>query len=104
MSFADIILRDGKIITMDPNNRIVDAIAVKDGKKIAIEIETGRSDPIYNIRKNLDYNFDLIHCLTLNRKLKDKILFNLKVYKLKHKKIRIELLSDLLNLDELNLF
>jgi predicted amidohydrolase YtcJ len=36
MSFADIILRDGKIITMDPDHRIVDAIAVKDGKIIIV--------------------------------------------------------------------
>jgi hypothetical protein len=36
------------------NGKAVDAVAEKDGKKIAIEIETGKSDYIYNVKKDLD--------------------------------------------------
>jgi predicted amidohydrolase YtcJ len=36
MSFADLVLSEGQIITMDSSKRIVDAVAVKDGKIIAV--------------------------------------------------------------------
>jgi len=32
--------------------RSVDVVAEKDGKRIAIEVETGKSDAVYNIRKD----------------------------------------------------
>jgi hypothetical protein len=35
MEFADLVIQNGPIITMDLNNRIVEAIAVKDGNIIA---------------------------------------------------------------------
>lgn len=36
MSFADLVFQNGPIITMDKNNRVANAIAVKDGKIITI--------------------------------------------------------------------
>ena len=36
MSFADLVLQNGPVITMTPDKRVVDAIAVKDGRIIAV--------------------------------------------------------------------
>jgi len=52
-------------------------VAEKDGRKIAIEIETGKSDYLYNIKKNLDYGFDEIIVAALDRCIKEKILSGL---------------------------
>jgi len=56
--------------------KTTDLVATKDGKRIAIEIETGNSDAIANIRKNLELDFGLVLCLAteqgaLNRIRKD---------------------------------
>ena len=56
----------------------VDVVAEKDGKRIAIEIETGKSDSIYNIRKDLDYGFDEVVCVCLTDKVKNDIISQLK--------------------------
>ena len=62
------------------NGKSVDAVAEKDGKKIAIEIETGKSDYIYNIKKNLDYDngFDEIMMVALDRRIRERIELELK--------------------------
>jgi len=52
----------------------VDIAAEKDGKRIAIEIETGKSDYNYNIRKDLDYGFDEILVVPLEEKTKKWLL------------------------------
>ena len=51
-----------------PNGHIVDIVAAKPGKKIAIEIETGKSDAKRNERRCKEAGvFDEIICLsTLN--------------------------------------
>ncbi|MCW4048715.1 MAG: amidohydrolase [Candidatus Bathyarchaeota archaeon] len=36
MSYADLVIRNGPILTMDPQGRIVDAVAVKDGVFVAV--------------------------------------------------------------------
>jgi predicted amidohydrolase YtcJ len=36
MSFADLVIQNGQIITMDPRRRVVDAVAALDGKIIAV--------------------------------------------------------------------
>jgi hypothetical protein len=53
--------------------KAVDLVAMRDGKKIAIEIETGKSDAIYNIQKDLRIEFSSIFCLVLDQKLKHKL-------------------------------
>ena len=55
----------------------VDLVAEKDEKKIAIEIETGKSDVIYNIRKDLEAGFDEVISVALNSKIKEKIMSEL---------------------------
>jgi hypothetical protein len=51
----------------------VDVVAEKDGKRIAIEVETGKSDYIYNVKKNLDNGFDEIVVTVLDGVIKGKI-------------------------------
>ena len=43
-----------------------------------MEIETGKSDAIYNIRKNLEARFEEIIIVALDDRIKEKILFELK--------------------------
>jgi hypothetical protein len=45
----------------------------KDGKRIAIEIETGKSDSVYNIRKDLEAGFDEVISVALNNEIKEEI-------------------------------
>lgn|SRR5574341_1395410 len=52
------------------NGHRVDLVAEKDKEKIAIEIETGKSDALNNVGKCLEYNFELIMPLVLSKKLK----------------------------------
>ncbi len=56
----------------------VDVVAEKDEKRTAVEIETGKSDPIYNIRKDLEAGFDEVTCVCLTEKVKNDILYQLK--------------------------
>jgi DNA-binding MarR family transcriptional regulator len=56
----------------------VDVVAEKDGKKIAIEVETGKSDYVYNVKKDLAFGFDEIIVATLDNETKEKILAGLK--------------------------
>lgn len=56
----------------------VDIVAEKDGKKIGIETETGKSDAIYNIKKDLDAGFDEVICVCLTEKIKNDIISQLK--------------------------
>jgi len=50
-----------------------DIIVISDGKKVAVEIETGKSDEISNIRKRLKYGFDEIICVAINKYVENKI-------------------------------
>jgi hypothetical protein len=56
----------------------VDVVAEKDGRKIAIEIETGKSDYMYNVMKNLEYGFDEIIVAALNKATRERIVTELK--------------------------
>ena len=67
-------------------------MAEKAGKKIAIEIETGKSDAIYNIRKDLEEGIDRVICVFLTEKAKKYIFSQLKEAGLDKDK-RIELLD-----------
>jgi len=51
----------------------VDVVAEKDGKKIAIEIETGKSDSIYNIRKDLEAGFAAVWVVALYENIRKTI-------------------------------
>jgi len=53
--------------------RSIDLVAVKDGVRIAIEVETGKSEVVHNLRKALDAGFDRVVCVVLDEKLVEKI-------------------------------
>ena len=55
------------------NGKTVDLVATKDGRKLAIEMETGNSDALANIRKALNAGFDLIVTFATNRQTYDDI-------------------------------
>ena len=48
------------------------------GKRIAVEIETEKSDYLYNNRKDLDAEFDEINSVALSNKIKEQIMVQLK--------------------------
>ena len=50
-----------------------DIIARKDGKKIAIEIETGKSNFMKNIWKNADADFDEIVCVATDERVEERM-------------------------------
>ncbi len=74
------------------DGKTVDLVAEKGGNRIAIEIETGKSDQIYNIRKNLENGFDEIISVTHSNKIKEQIKVQLKESGL-YKEKRIKLLN-----------
>ena len=47
-------------------------------EKIAIEIETGKSDAIYNIRKDINAGFDKVVSVALSEEVKMKLTNHLK--------------------------
>ena len=49
--------------------KTVDLVPIKDGERLAIEIETGKSKAVYNIRKDLEKGFDKVVCVTLEKRL-----------------------------------
>lgn len=51
-----------------------DIIAIGDNKRIAIEFETGNSEAIKNIEKNLKNGFDEIICVAISRDVEAKII------------------------------
>ncbi len=55
------------------NGHAVDIVAAKDGRKLALEIETGKSDALENIKKNLEAEFDSIYSLGINDAVVTKI-------------------------------
>lgn len=55
----------------------VDLVAEKDRKRIAIEVETGKSDSVYNIKKDLEVGFDEVLVVALNERIMEKINGNL---------------------------
>lgn len=51
--------------------KFTDIVARKIGQNIAVEIETGKSDPIHNIDKNLQKNFDKVVSFQLKNNSKE---------------------------------
>jgi len=47
------------------DGKSVDVVTEREWKKIAIEIETGKSDYVYNAKKDLDYGFDEVLIVVL---------------------------------------
>ena len=60
---------------------------MKNGKRYAVELETGKSEPVFNIEKCLKAGFDRVLCVCLNERVKkkvegDMVRFNLPVYRI----------------------
>lgn len=66
-----------------------DIIVHKDGKKIAVEIETGKSDYVGNVERALEAKFDEIICVAVNRFVEDKILRGLEKRDILDKRVMI---------------
>jgi len=76
--------------------KTVDLVAEKDGKKTAIEVETGKSDSVYNIKKDLEAEFDEVYSIAINNNIKEKILQELGKLGLNNKKIMILEITEIL--------
>jgi len=61
-----------------------DIIIMNKNKKIAVEIETGNSDAVFNVKKNLKA-FDEIVCIATNKEVQQKITEDLKEMNLQNK-------------------
>jgi len=66
-----------------------DIIINKDGKKIAIEIETGKSNYVRNVEKALAAGFDEVICMAVNRFVEDKIVRALKKKEVLDDRVRV---------------
>lgn len=53
--------------------KAVDLVAEKDGKRLALEIETGKSEAVHNIRKDLEAGFDRVVSLAISQEVQGKI-------------------------------
>ena len=60
-------------ITIAYINGKPDLIVINGEKRIALEIETGNSDVLGNIEKNLKAGFDEIICVATNKEVEQKI-------------------------------
>lgn len=74
--YAQILKNEGFEITFEKQigtGKFVDVVATKNDVKIAIEVETGRSDILANIKKCLDANFDKIIVVAINENIESKV-------------------------------
>jgi hypothetical protein len=71
------------IVEKKLNGERADLVAEKGREKIAIEIETGNSDAIVNIKKCLDANFSVVVSVPVNRQIEVQTKKRLKKEKIK---------------------
>ncbi len=74
--YAELLKSKGFDITFEKpigEGKSVDVVATKNGRQIAIEVETGRSDILSNINKCLQANFDKIIVVAINEKIESKV-------------------------------
>ena len=74
--YAQILKNEGFDITFEKSigdGKYVDVVASKNDIRIAIEVETGRSDILTNIKKCLEANFDRIIVVAVNEKIESKV-------------------------------
>ena len=64
----------------------------KDGMRVAIEIETGKSDAVYNVKKDLDAGFTEIVVCSLNEKTRKEILLQIE----RNKNVSVVLARDMI--------
>ncbi|MCG8338831.1 MAG: hypothetical protein MJE63_30350 [Proteobacteria bacterium] len=66
-----------------------DIIVCKGETKVAIEIETGKSDYVKNVRRALAAGFDEVLCLAVNRFVEDRIVGRLKEEGVLDERVRV---------------
>ena len=66
-----------------------DIIVNKDDKKIAIEIETGKSNYVGNVERALEAGFDEVVCVAVNRFVEDKIALALREKGIKDDRVSV---------------
>jgi len=74
--YAELLKSKGFDITFEKpigEGKSVDVVATKNGKQIAIEVETGRSDILSNLNKCLQAKFDKIIVVAINEKIESKV-------------------------------
>jgi predicted AAA+ superfamily ATPase len=57
-----------------PNGKFVDIVAKKGDKRAAVEIETGKSNALDNIRKDIQSEFDSVIVVTTSEKERKRLL------------------------------
>jgi hypothetical protein len=62
-----------KVLVEENINGRPDIIVINGNKKAAVEIETGKSNIVANIERNLAAGFDQVICVATNRFVEDKI-------------------------------
>ena len=66
-----------------------DIIVIKDGTKAAIEIQTGQSNFLKNIKQGIDAGFDEIVCIATTRFVEDKIKSELRLKKILDSRVKV---------------
>jgi len=75
---ADYYRRQGYDVAIEEEMNGSADIAIRKGKEnIAVEIETGNSDHLNNIRRNLESGFDSVICVPTNRYAHHKIIHDI---------------------------
>jgi predicted RecB family endonuclease len=67
-----------------PVNGYTDLVLEKNGERVAVEIETGKSDWRKNVQKNLEHGFQSIIIITTNDKTYRKLKESLQMERLHH--------------------
>ncbi len=80
------------------NGKSVDIAAKCEKETIAIEVETGKSDAIYNIKKDLDAGFDRVLSIALDSETKKKILHDLQAFGLISNRVKIAQVREILKI------
>lgn len=74
------------------NGRTIDIVATRNGKRIAFEIETGKSDAVVNVRKCLGARLDEVVVVATSTRVRNK----LKDILTKHKTVELVSIAELL--------
>ena len=76
------------------DGKTIDLVATKNGRRVAIEVETGSSDALGNIRKCLSADFDTVFCLAIGVELTDKVRKEVANFKTGKSKIEVMEVGD----------
>ncbi len=81
--------KDLEVLVEEYINGRPDIIVINHDKKIAVEIETGKSDVVHNVRKALKAGFDQIICVATNKYVEEKIRQDLKAKDISDPRVKV---------------